>query len=116
MVTLICGGRNFGDYAQFKAAMKNLPFTPSIIVQGGARGADLLAKLWAKENNVHCAEVQALWQNGKSAGHERNAAMLLLGVQYVIAFPGGAGTKNMIKKSEDMGLPVWQPYLGEHDE
>lgn len=116
MVTLICGGRNFGDYAQFKAAMENLPFAPSVIVQGGARGADLLAKLWAKENNVHCAEIPALWQDGESAGHARNAAMLTLGIQYVVAFPGGAGTKDMVRRSEAAGLPVWQPFYGVSDE
>ena len=116
MVTLICGGRNYGDYSRFKEVMKHLPFTPSIIVQGGARGADLLAKLWAKENNIHCAEVQALWQNGKSAGHARNSAMLLLGIQYAIALPGGAGTKNMVKQLEASGVTVWQPFYGETSE
>lgn len=110
MVVLICGGRNFGDFGKFKAAMALLPFTPSCIVQGGARGADLLAKLWAKENGIHCADVPALWQNGKSAGHARNSIMLALGVEYVIAFPGGAWTQNMVSLSRDRVLPVREPY------
>lgn len=110
MITLICGGRSFGDYKKFCEAMALLPFTPTCIVQGGARGADNLAKLWAKEKGIHCAEVPALWQNGKSAGHARNSTMLLLGVEYVIAFPGSAGTKNMISQSKSKGIPVWEPY------
>lgn len=110
MITLICGGRNFGDYKKFNEAMATLSFTPSVVVQGGARGADLLAKMWAKENNIHMAEVCALWNNGRNAGFDRNSVMLSLGVQYVIAFPGGNGTADTVKKARAMGLPVWLPY------
>lgn len=110
MVVLICGGRRYGDYGAFCEAMKALSFKPKVIVQGGARGADFLAKLWAKENNVHCADVPALWGNGKRAGSDRNSVMLCLGVKYVIAFPGGAGTRDMVKKSNEAGVPVWLPF------
>lgn len=112
MVVLICGGRNFGDMTRFKAAMSLFLETRKItcVIQGGARGADLLAKFWAKENNIHMAEVNALWSNGKGAGFDRNSVMLSLGVDYVIAFPGGNGTADTVSKAEKMGIPVWLPY------
>lgn len=109
MIVLICGGRNFGDMPRFRAVMAKFTEKNAItcVVQGGARGADLCAKLWAKENNIHMAEVNALWENGKGAGLARNSVMLSLGVDCVIAFPGGKGTADTVRKAFDKGIPVW---------
>ena len=113
MVTrlLICGGREFNDYEALDRAMKALPWTPEIIIQGGARGADALAKLWAEKHAVHCAEVPAMWRTfNKSAGNLRNRAMLLLAPEYCIALPGGPGTKDMVSQCKKANIPVWEPY------
>mgnify|MGYP001076257689 CR=1 FL=1 len=111
MILLVCGGRHFADYQALAAAIAGLPFTPEIIIEGGARGADSLAKSWALENNVHYAEVPALWKKrGKAAGSERNAAMLLLKPEYCLAMPGGAGTADMVRRCRALNIPVWEPY------
>ena len=111
MIVLICGGRNYQEWEKFVYAMESLPAVPTMVIQGGARGADWMAKRWAKKNGVHCAEVQALWQYyAKAAGSRRNAAMLLLQPQYCVAFPGGPGTADMVRQSKAAGIPVWQPY------
>jgi hypothetical protein len=111
MNLLICGGRDFNDYEKLSEAMRALPFTPSIIIEGGARGADGLARTWAIENGVPYAEVPALWGTyGKSAGHRRNAAMLLLNPGYCLALPGGRGTADMVRKCKAAGVPVWEPF------
>tara|TARA_R110000744_G_scaffold225156_2_gene343613 strand:+ start:182 stop:520 length:339 start_codon:yes stop_codon:yes gene_type:complete len=111
MILLVCGGRGFNDYEKLAEAMRLLPFTPSIIVEGGARGADSLARGWAVENGIHYAEVPALWNNfDKAAGGLRNSAMLLLRPGYCLAMPGGSGTWNMINQCINENITVWEPY------
>ena len=111
MILLVCGGRGFNDYEKLAEAMRLLPFTPSIIIEGGARGADSLARGWAVENGVHYAEVPALWDSfSKAAGGLRNSAMLLLRPGYCLAMPGGSGTRNMINRCINENITVWEPY------
>ena len=111
MIILVCGGRDFINQQKFNDAMDMLNFVPDMVVQGGARGADRLGRLWAKNNKIHFAEVPALWDAfGKSAGPERNSAMLLLNIDYCIAFPGGYCTANMVKKCRASGITTWLPY------
>jgi hypothetical protein len=111
MKLLVTGGRDFVDSVRFNEAMRQLPFKPDMIIQGGARGADTLAKHWAKANGVHPVTVDALWGfHGKAAGSLRNCAMLWLQPDYCLAMPGGSGTANMKQKAAEAGLPVWAPY------
>lgn len=111
MVLLICGGRWYVDYQALCAAIALLPFVPDVILHGDAKGADTLAKTYARENNIHCASVPALWkQRGKAAGGDRNSAMLLLKPDYCLALPGGAGTADMVRKCREQNIPTWEPY------
>jgi len=110
MRVLICGGRDYSDRDAAFKALDMLPFTPSMVIEGGARGADALGKMWAIKKGIHVAEVRALWDSfGKAAGYKRNASMLPL-ADYVVAFPGGRGTEDMIKQAKAAGVPVWEPY------
>ena len=43
---------------------------------------------------------------GAFAGHERNSRMLAAGATFVIAFPGGKGTDNMVSIAREAGLVV----------
>lgn len=111
MILLVTGGRNFVDFESFASAMRGLPSPVDLIIQGGARGADALAKRYAKQQGIHCAEVLAMWDfSGKAAGGIRNSAMLLLKPDYCLAMPGGTGTADMVKKCEVAGVPVWKPF------
>lgn len=111
MRVLVCGGRKYNDYQAVDVALKSLPFEISIIIEGGARGADSLARAWAVKNKIHYAEVPALWSvYDKAAGFLRNEAMTLLNPEYCVALPGGAGTANMVSLCEKIGIPVWLPY------
>lgn len=79
-----------------------------VIIQGGAKGADFLAKCWAKEKAVPCEEYPADWSLGKQAGIIRNKRMLEEGKpDLVLAFPGGKGTANMIWQAVDAGIEVY---------
>ena len=110
---LVCGGRDYSDRDAFVAGMDlalelNVVSRPGQIIQGGARGADSLAKEWAVRQGVPCREFPADWkQYGKAAGQIRNAQMLNEGrPDLVIAFPGGRGTANMVARARNAGVAV----------
>jgi len=108
MRVLVCGGRDYADEELFEEVMENFEVTE--IIQGGARGADRLAKQWAGDKRIPEREFPADWgQYGKSAGHIRNHLMLIQGQpDMVIAFPGGKGTANMIKQAKEAGVEVYE--------
>ena len=48
----IIGSRTFNDYELLQETLENYKDQISVIVSGGARGADTLGERWAKENNI----------------------------------------------------------------
>ena len=107
MRLLICGGRDFNDRKLFRQTMEQKQGI-KLIIHGGAKGADTLADIWAKAHGIPVVRMDALWDaHGKRAGGLRNQAMLdLLHPDGVLAFPGGNGTADMIRRAEKAGLPV----------
>ena len=105
-VYLICGGRDFADYRLLKTVLNDRPVTA--IGQGGAKGADRMAKAWATKRGIPVIQVDANWlYYGKSAGHLRNGWMLEFArVDAVVAFPGGRGTASMVKTARALSIPV----------
>lgn len=116
---LICGGRHLSttevvnyllQYAQSditeRLGSKAWPVT--LVIHGGANGADEGAWRWANIENITAHVYRADWKkHGKAAGPIRNRAMLEKGKpDLVIAFPGGNGTKNMVVQAEEAGVPV----------
>jgi hypothetical protein len=108
---LICGGRNFHDWGLFSLTMvewsnKVGPFTHYI--SGGAPGADTLARRWAKSYGAPLTEYRANWHaHGRAAGPIRNQKMLDEGKpDLVIAFPGGPGTADMVRRAKTVGVRV----------
>ena len=77
---------------------------------GCARGADTLAGEWARERGIPEQRYLADWQaHGKGAGPRRNQAMLdAADVACVVAFPGGVGTADMVRRARAAGLLVWE--------
>lgn len=76
MKYLIAGSRNFNNYSLLLHVLNQYE-KPDIIIEGGARGADLLGKRFAEENDIDCREYKADWNKyGKSAGYRRNAEMV----------------------------------------
>lgn len=108
---LVCGGREFDNWNRLVSAMERngvFPINTVAIIQGGAKGADFLAKTWAKSVGIPVDEYPADWKtHGKAAGGIRNQKMLDEGKpDLVIAFPGGAGTADMVRRAEKAGVPV----------
>lgn len=107
---LVCGGRDFVDHARVHAVLDHYhasnPF--SVVISGAARGADTLAAEWADTRGISVLPFPADWDgHGRGAGPIRNAQMLREGKpDVVIAFPGGRGTADMVRRAEKAGVPV----------
>ena len=106
MKVLVCGGRDFSSYEHIRLVLSNLDI--SSMCQGGATGADSLAKKYAEENNIICTEFKAEWDKfGKAAGVIRNKQMLdEFKPDLVVAFQGGKGTNNMVEQAKKAGVKV----------
>jgi hypothetical protein len=114
-VLLVTGGRAFTDADLMDAALNFVvPFYEiDGIIQGGAKGADALARAWAERNGVKVATIKAEWaKHGRLAGPKRNQRMLDIGRPcLVLAWPGGAGTRDMVARAERAGVPVIRPAI-----
>jgi predicted Rossmann fold nucleotide-binding protein DprA/Smf involved in DNA uptake len=75
---LIVGSRTFNNYTAFEQKVDYLlqNYSDVVIVSGGAKGADALAKRYAKERGLQYVEFPANWDKyGKTAGYIRNEEM-----------------------------------------
>lgn len=110
---LACGGRDYRGAAARQHVFETLAAIDAkvgidVLIEGGAQGADRLARVWAELHGKPVMEFPANWSyHGKAAGPMRNAAMLKFGLpDIVVAFPGGAGTANMVAQARDAGVRV----------
>lgn len=114
MKIIVCGGRDFDNLEAVSRALTMVHHKHRIteLVEGGARGADMHARDWAKANDVKTTTVHADWKRyGPAAGPIRNSEMLRdHRPDAVIAFPGGKGTADMVKIARDAGVKVWEPF------
>lgn len=105
MRLLVCGGRNYADRDAVYCAL--LELHPSAVITGGASGADRIAEEWARPV-VPVETYKADWTKyGKAAGPIRNQQMIDEGKpDAVLAFPGGRGTADMVRRAVSAGIPV----------
>lgn len=113
---LVCGGRYFDNLLAMRLALSFLDGEQAIalVINGGASGADTLARQWAGERGIPCETYPASWTvDGRSAGPKRNQRMLDQGrPDAVVAFPGGSGTADMVRRARKAGVPVYEPLKG----
>ncbi len=115
MRVLVCGGRDFNDWGRVMEVLDNIHIDKKIdtIIEGGASGADTLAWKWAKNRlgKGNSISFEAEWdKHGKSAGPMRNQRMIDEGKpDIVVAFPGGRGTQDMIRRAVRAGIKVIKP-------
>jgi hypothetical protein len=105
---IVCGGRDFDNWRLLDETLQNSLELDDVIIQGGAKGADFLARVWAKYVGLKSIEFPADWKtHGKAAGAIRNQQMLdETSPVAVIAFPGGRGTADMISRAKKAGITV----------
>ena len=110
MRVLVTGGRNYDDSRKVCAVLDKLRSEAGIayIIEGGANGADALARRWAEMSGIPVRTFEADWENqGRFSGPARNQRMLDEGKpDLVIAFAGGRGTADMCRKARKAGVQV----------
>ncbi len=109
MRAIVCGGRDFEDYGFLRDFLDVIAREHGIdmVIEGGADGADALARRWARDRATPRLTVPADWYGfGRQAGPKRNAEMLTHAPDIVIAFPGGRGTADMVNKARAAGIQV----------
>jgi hypothetical protein len=111
MRVLICGSRSWRDTEAIKKRVDMLP-DGTVVIEGGADGADKIARQCALKRHLFVAEVAVTpghWDRfGKRAGHMRNHAMLDLMPDLVIAFQrnGSNGTQGTLDEACRRGIPI----------
>jgi len=116
---LVCGGRAFADRENLTAVLDRLrEDCPALrVMHGGGFGADALAGAWAALRGVPCDVYPADWRKGRRAGPMRNERMLarlrLETAPLVVAFPGGRGTADMVRRAKAAGVNVLEVQQGQ---
>lgn len=107
---LVCGGRDFNDADTVFAALDGHVRHGDTIIQGGAPGADRFAREWSHQRKCRYENFPADWKaHGRAAGPIRNQQMIDEGKPTkVIAFPGGRGTADMVRRARAAGIPVFE--------
>jgi hypothetical protein len=111
MRVLVCGGRFYTDRRTVFRTLDQMHADGaqiSCIIEGEAKGADLLGAAWASSRGVALAPFPADWDRyGLGAGPIRNKQMLIEGKpDIVVCFPGGSGTADMKKQALKAGVKV----------
>ena len=77
-VALVCGDRNWSDSLAIRDVLDTFPEgDQTVVITGGARGADIIAWHIAKDKGFRNIRIDAPWEAfGKRAGPVRNQWML----------------------------------------
>lgn len=107
---LVCGGRDYDDIERINAVLDELHEKRPIglVIHGRATGADTLGGVWATLRGMPVCTFEPNWKaHGKAAGPIRNGWMLEWGMpDLVVAFPGGNGTRDMVRQARGAGVEV----------
>jgi hypothetical protein len=100
MKVAVIGSRNFDDYNRVKRILDLYPIT--VIVSGGARGADSLGEKYANEKGLQKEIYVPQWDLfGKKAGFLRNTTIIENCDMVVVFWDGSSkGTKDSLDKAQ----------------
>ena len=110
--TLVTGSRNYTDTQKIRKILdehfKNIG--KFVLISGACpTGADYIAEVWAKDNNIEVERFPANWKlYGKRAAYIRNQEMVNSGVTICLAFPLGEsrGTTMTINLARKANIPT----------
>lgn len=108
MRIIVCGGRHYSDASAVRAVLEEYADQDPTIVHGSCpTGADYLADQIALELGHKVERWPADWPRlGRKAGPMRNEQMARRGAGLCIAFPGGKGTADMVRRAEARDIPI----------
>lgn len=100
-MVIICGDRNWTHRKIVADFFECFLPKRTVIIQGGCRGADTIAKEEGEKQGYKVITVDAKWNKyGDSAGPRRNEEMMKMNPNWVIAFhehiENSKGTKHML--------------------
>lgn len=114
MRVLVCGGRDYEDWTFIVRVLDRVHARQTItqLIEGGATGADELARRWAKARGIEVLTFTAHWERYPGrAGLIRNAQMLREGrPELVVAFKGGRVTAHMVTIASAALVPVLKTW------
>lgn len=102
MKVIIAGTRTCTDYSLLESAIKESRLLITMVLYGGAKGADTLGKQWAIKNDVLYDTYLPNWERyGNHAGNLRNIDMGKQADALIALWDGrSTGTKHMIETME----------------
>ena len=110
MRVMVTGGRYFDNATRVFQALDAIHYHRgpiTALIEGGATGADKLARGWALKNDVPVVTYRADWSRGRRAGPERNQLMVAdARADLMLAFQGGLGTADAIRRAQRAELEV----------
>jgi hypothetical protein len=110
VTVLVTGGRDYKDREHVFQQLDWLAerYGDLKVIEGGADGADKWARAWRADRRRPGRSYIANWARyPRGAGVLRNAEMLADGKpDLVLAFPGGRGTADMIRRAQTAGVRV----------
>ena len=111
MTIIVCGDRNWTNVESIRRVLSYFP-ADTVVIEGGARGADRIAAGVARSLGMHVREFPANWTGqGRAAGPVRNKRMLAEQPAQVLAFHSdiekSKGTKHMVTIALEAGIPVF---------
>lgn len=111
---IVCGDRHYPYYRTILEALRRERDNIESVIEGEARGADILSRMACKSLGITCIKFPGDWEKfGLYAGSIRNSEMLeeLLkwkGEKEIWAFhlnlSSSSGTKNMVGQGKKMGI------------
>lgn len=114
MIVLVTGGRDYKDRAFVFRILDAIHAkrTITLLVEGGASGADTFARQWAQARRISFKTFEAEWDRyGGHAGRVRNCRMLREAKpDMVAAFAGGVGTRHMCSIAREAAVPVLESW------
>lgn len=135
-LVLVAGGRHFGAYMRddkLVVVKRERDFIydvmnaicgygddgeplPIILMHGACpTGVDRVVDKWAERNMIPTRRYPADWdKHGKAAGPIRNQMMVDKAPNYMVAFPGGNGTRDCARRADEAGIQVFIPRW-DHD-
>lgn len=108
----VTGGRNYDDRERLYRVLDEvlLRFPSTVLVHGGANGADLLADLWARDRGLstllHLPTLGGLGERLYFLRNQRVVDNLIGEGNVLVSFPGGVGTRDCVRRAKKAGLKV----------
>jgi hypothetical protein len=114
MRVMVVGSRDFNNERRIWRAMNNAtagqdgPHT--LVVGGGRRGAEYIARDLADEFSWDIEKHSANPEHGDEAGRRRNKALVASGADVCLAFlcDGAAWAQDAAARAKRAGIPVWR--------